>query len=165
MEVRLLSSALKIISLVIFMTPEKEKQQRKELREKRNKNRAKKTWLIFGIIFLVLFAGRSVWGVIGVVIPYSEGERIVKIIKVANKGLIWKTWEAEGVLTQGNFSVTYVWSFSIDDWDPNKEELVKDIHRAFENGQTVIIKYDQRAGSVPWRSKTTYFIKEVRFQE
>ncbi|MEI6660243.1 MAG: hypothetical protein WCK91_02365 [bacterium] len=85
-------------------------------------------------------------------------------MELSEKGLIWKTWEAEGVLTQGNFSVTYIWSFSVDNQDPNKEKLVNDIKTAFENGQTVKIHYDQRAGSVPWRSGTTYFAKEIRFQ-
>lgn len=113
--------------------------------------------------FFLLIFGKFIWGIIGVNISYSEGERIVKIIKLAEKGLIWKTREVEGVLSQGNFAVTYVWAFSVDNWDPNKEKLVNGIRTAFENDQTVKIKYDQRAGSVPWRSGTTYFVKELGF--
>lgn len=146
------------------MTTEEEKQRNREAYRKRMKSRTMKTWIILGVILFLFIFGRSIWGLIGVNIPYSEGERTIKIIKLAKKGLIWKTWEAEGVLTQGNFSVTYIWNFSVDNWDPNKEKLLNDLRAAFENGQTVKIRYDQRAGSVPWRSGTSYFVKEVRFQ-
>lgn len=146
------------------MLTEAEKQHNREAYREKMKKRAKKVWIVLGIIFFLLIFGRSIWGAVGVNIHYSDGERTVKIIKLAEKGLIWKTWEAEGVLTQGNFAVTYIWSFSIDNWDPNREKLLNDVRTAFENGQTVKIKYDQRAGSVPWRSGTTYFVKEIRFQ-
>ena len=112
---------------------------------------------------MLAFLVKPIWGLIGVNIQYGDGERVVKIIQLSEKGLFWKTWEAEGVLTQGNVSVTYIWRFSVDDWDPNKEKLVNDLKRAFESGETVKIKYDQRAGMVPWRSHTTYFAKEIRF--
>ena len=146
------------------MTTEEEKQRNREEYRKKMKSKAKKTWIILGVVVFLLIFGRSIWGIIGVNIPYSEGERTVKVIKLSERGLIWKTWEAEGVLTQGNFAVTYIWTFSVDDWDPNKEKLVNDIKTAFENGQTVKIRYDQRAGSVPWRSSTPYFVKEIRFE-
>ncbi len=51
----------------------------------------------------------------------------------------------------------------MDNWDPNKERLVNDLKAAFENGQTIKVRYEQRAGMVPWRAQTTYFVKEIRF--
>lgn len=146
------------------MTTEEEKKRNQEEYRKKMRSSAKKTWIVLGIILLLVIFGRSIWGIVGVNIPYGDGERTVKVIKLSKKGLIWKTWEVEGVLTQGNFAVTYVWSFSVDNWDSGKDKLVNDIRAAFENGQTVKVKYEQRAGSVPWRSGTTYFVKEVRFQ-
>jgi hypothetical protein len=142
---------------------EQEKQRNREEYRKKMKKRAKKAWTVLGIIFFLLIFWGSIWGVIGVNIHYSDGERTVKIIKLSEKGFIWKTWEGEGVLAQEGFAVTYIWSFSVDNWDPNKQQLINDIKTAFETGQTVKIKYDQRAGSVPWRSETAYFVKEVRF--
>lgn len=147
------------------MLTEEEKQHNREEYRKRMKKRVKKVWIILGILFFLLIFGRSIWGIIGVNIHYSDGERTVKIIKLAERGLIWKTWEIEGVLAQEGFAVTYVWSFSVDNWDPDKAQLINYIRTAFENGQTVKVKYDQRAGSVPWRSETTYFVKEVRFHK
>lgn len=143
---------------------EEQKQINREKYRKKIKSRTKKTWIIIGIILFLLIFGHSIWGLIGVYIPYSDGERSINVIKVSEKGLIWKTWEAEGVLSQKGFSVTYVWSFSIDNNDPNKEELLQKLQRAFETGQTVKVKYKQMAGTVPWRGKTSYFIKEIRFE-
>lgn len=143
---------------------EEQKQINREEYRKKTKSRAKKTWIIIGIIFFLLIFSRSIWGLIGVHIPYSDGERSINVIKVSEKGLIWKTWEGEGVLSQKGFSVTYVWSFSIDYNDPNKEQLLQKLQAAFETGQTVKVKYKQMAGTVPWRGKTSYFIKEIRFE-
>lgn len=145
------------------LTEEQKQKNREEYRIKaKKKNRI--TWIGLGVIIFLLILGKSLWGLIGVYIPYSEGERSVVVIKVADKGLIWKTFEGEAVLSQKGFSVTYVWNFSIDNSDPDKEKLLQQLQAAFETGQTVKIKYQQMAGAVPWRGKTSYFIKEIRFE-
>jgi len=146
------------------MTTEEQKEIKKQANRERMKKNAKKIKISILIILLLIPFGKSIQGVVGVNLRYSEGERIVKIIRLSNKGLIWKTWEAEGVLTQGNFAVTYVWEFSIDNQDPNRDILLEKLSNAFENGLTVKINYDQRAGNVPWRSKTPYFVREIRPQ-
>ncbi len=146
---------------------EEQKQKNREDYQKKVKGRNKKAWIILVIVFLgilVIFpVGKFIWGLVGIHIPYSDGERSISVIKIAEKGLIWRTIEAEGVLSQKGFSVTYVWSFSIDNNDPNKEDLLKKLQTAFETGQTVKVRYEQMAGTVPWRGKTSYFIKEIRF--
>ncbi|OGK21260.1 hypothetical protein A3C23_01980 [Candidatus Roizmanbacteria bacterium RIFCSPHIGHO2_02_FULL_37_13b] len=134
------------------MLSDVEKQHNRESYRKRMALRDKKLIIFLLALPLLIFSGRFMWGVIGVNIPYSEGERTVKIIKVAKTGVFWKTWEAEGVLTQDNFAVTYLWKFSVDNNEVDKEKLINEIKTAFENGQTVKIRYDQRVGSVPWRS-------------
>lgn len=116
----------------------------------------------FVLFFLIIFGG-NIWGIVGINFHYSDGERSVKIIKLSEKGLIWKTWEAEGVLTQGNVATTYVWEFSVDNKDSNKIEIIKEIKKAFEDGETVKVHYEQRAGSAPWRGETSYFAKEIQF--
>src|SRR3989338_6469908 len=140
---------------------EEEKQKNRQEYQRKVKIKNLKAWIIIVGIFLGFFillpVGKLLWGVIGIHLNYSEGERSVNIIKIAEKGLIWKTWEGEGVLGQQGFSVTYVWSFSIDSNDPEKEELLQKLRTAFETGQTVKIRYIQMAGTVPWRGKTPYF--------
>ena len=139
-----------------------QKAKYREMNRERSKKYVKIIWVGFGLFFFATFFGRTVWGPIGVHIQYSEGERKVQIVKVTTKGLFWKTYELEGIIAPGRgIATTYVWDFSIDNADPHKDELFQKINNAFQNGITVKVKYDQRAGSVPWRSKTTYFAKEV----
>ena len=152
-----------------MLTDEEKKHNRDERQKKVKKQQrlAKRIAILLIIIMpLTLIFGRFLWGPIGVNILYSAGERYATIIKLSNKGLIWRTWECEAVLsTKAGFSATYVWSFSIDDNDSNRDHLVESSRHAFETGRPVKIRYVQMAGSVPWRSKTAYFIKEIRFSD
>jgi hypothetical protein len=144
------------------MLTEEEKAKKKEEYRERMKRRGKIIWFVFGGFFFFLIFGRVLWGPIGVNILYSEGERKVQIVKIASRGLIWKTWEIQGIMAPGHgIATTYVWSFSIDNADPRKNELLQKINNAYDAGRTVNIRYEQKAGSVPWRSKTTYFAKEI----
>lgn len=145
------------------MLSEKEKKRNREVYQEKKKKMTKKTLAILGVIFFLLIFGERLWGLIGVNIFFSGGVRSVRIIKISEQGFIWKTWEIEGILAQGNSSTPYRWEFSIDNWDPNKEQILKDIKTAFSTGEMVQVHYNQRGGSVPWRSDTSYFAKQVRF--
>jgi len=145
------------------MLTEKEKKHNREDYQKKVKKQLKKTWAILGIILFVFIFGKFLWGLVGIYMPYSGGVRSVKIVKISERGLIWKTWEIEGILAQSGYTTPFRWEFSVDDLDANKENILNNIKTAFSTGQMVEIHYDQRAGSVPWRSKTTYFAKAVRF--
>jgi hypothetical protein len=114
-----------------------------------NRRMKRKALLVFIFIIFISIFGKDIWGVVGINIPYSRGERSVMIIKFSNKGMIWKTWEGEAVLSQKGFAVTYVWPFSIDENDVNKEEIINQVNEAFEKGVEVKIRYDQMAGTVP----------------
>ncbi len=144
------------------MLTEEEKTKKREVYHNRMKKQNKIAWLVLGTFFFLIFFGRALWGPIGVNIQYSEGERKVQIVKIASRGLIWKTWEVQGIMAPGHgIATTYVWNFSIDNMAPNREELLQKINSAYANGKTVNIIYEQKAGSVPWRSKTTYLVKDV----
>lgn len=150
------------------MTTPEEKEKNREEYERRKKRGWKKVLLGFlgflVVIFLLFPLMGFLWGTIGVNFQTSEGERVAKVIKISNRGLIWRTWEAEAVLTQGDLVSTYVWEFSIDAQDPEKGIRLDELRQAFENGKLVKITYEQRAGSVPWRSKTPYFLKGIRYE-
>ena len=148
------------------MLTEEEKARRKEESQKKAWKQLTKVYLVIGVIFFLLFFARTIWGPIGVNIPYSKGERKVQIVKIALKGLFWKTWEIQGIMAPGHgIAITYIWDFSIDNMDPQRDELLRKMNNAYANGSTVNIKYEQKAGSVPWRSKTTYFAKEIEIVE
>ncbi len=149
------------------MANEKQK-AREEYKERMKRKNRKAVWIMATIILLIILAKpilTFVWGPIGVNIDYSRGERTAMVIKISEKGLVWKTWEAEAVLSQKGFAVTYIWAFSIDNENPNKELLLQKLDGAFESGEVVKIDYVEKAGYVPWRSKTNYLIENIRFSE
>ncbi len=151
------------------MPSEEQKKKQKEEYRKKKRKRDVRAAIIVGAVLLLLIFGRFilpfVWGPIGVNIDYSRGERTAMIIKISEKGLIWKTLEAEAVLSQKGFAVTYIWPFSIDNADPNKGVLLEKLSRAFESGEVIKIDYVEKAGYVPWRSKTRYLVTDIRFSE
>ncbi|HLC78628.1 MAG TPA: hypothetical protein VJH92_05890 [Candidatus Nanoarchaeia archaeon] len=147
------------------MLTEDQKQRNREDYKKKRKKQAVIVWVILGLLFFLLFFGKYIWGIVGFYIPYSEGERVGTIVKLSNKGLIWKTWEGEMVVRRGYISYGDFWRFSIDNNDPQKDELVSDVWDAFNNGYTVQISYEQKAGIHVWRGKTAYLIKEVKIVE
>ena len=119
-----------------------------------------------GIIYLIgLFIAitlfRIIYGIIGIHIIYSEGERAGMIVKLSQKGLIWKTWEGEATVYQGGVATTYIWVFSIDNNDPNKQELLNKVQSAFQSGQPVKLIYQQTIATPPWRGTSTYFVKDL----
>src|SRR3989344_796001 len=141
------------------MNPEETKEKRREQYKTKQRKKLIISWIILGgILFLFIF-GWFIWGIIGVNIDYGHGERVGRIVKISEKGLIWKSWEVELVIAQqSGFMTTYVWKFSVDRKDLNKENLVQELHEAFYSSRLVRIGYEQKAGHVPWRGSTSYFI-------
>lgn len=127
-------------------------------------NKSKKEFLlVIGFLvafFVAIFSFGTLWNFVGYNFEYSQGERVGQVVKLSEKGLFWKTWEGAMGLTQSGAYVEY-WNFSVDARDPNKDELVKDLNEALFSGDLVKVNYEQRYGSVPWRSETPYWIKSV----
>lgn len=115
----------------------------------------------FIVMFLSVFSGGYVFGLIGYPIHYSDGDRVGQVVKFSDKGIFWKTWEGELALTQ---SLTNVgsWEFSINRTDPNQDQLVKEISSALSSGAVVEIHYDARYGALPWHGETSYFVTSVK---
>jgi len=123
-------------------------------------------WLIVLGIVLILLAvspiGSSVWGLFTFPIQYSEGDRVGQVVKLSEKGLIWKTWEGGMGLTQSGAYVEYS-NFSIDSRNPNRQEISDQLQRAYTSGELIKVHYDQRLGARPWRGKTTYLVSDIEF--
>jgi len=144
------------------MLSEEEKAKKREKYKAKQSKWNKIFWIGFILFWFLIFFGWFLWGIIGVNIDYSSGERVGRIIKFSEKGLIWKTWEMEMVMAQdGGFMTTYVWEFSVDRYDVNQANLTQELYDAFYYGSLVRVKYEQKAGHVPWRGDTSYFVKEV----
>jgi uncharacterized protein YxeA len=84
---------------------------------------------------------------------YSEGFRSGELIKISNKGVLFKTWEGE--LSQG-ISGAQIFSFSVMDSDDNVIADLKSLQ-----GEYVKVTYVERYKTFPWWGDTKYFIKAV----
>ena len=88
---------------------------------------------------------------------YSEGTRAGQLIKVARKGIVFKTYEGE--LNLGGLRVGQqvdalegnIWPFSVI-----KEEVMADIKKY--EGQRVKLRYKERYKSMPWQAKTNHIV-------
>lgn len=91
---------------------------------------------------------------------YSEGTRAGRLIKIANKGVVFKTNEGELNLgglrmdAQDDALEGNIWSFSVI-----KEEVLTEIKKY--EGRRIKLKYKQRYKSMPWQAKTDYIVVGV----
>ncbi len=119
------------------------------------------SWIIAVAVTIMVF--KLIFDIVGVHFTYSTGERAGLVVKVSEKGIIWKTWEGEATMYQGGVAATYIWSFTVDNQDPRKQEIIEKIQTAFQTGRPVKLIYLQTLGTPPWRGSSTYFIKDVVF--
>ena len=111
--------------------------------------------LISGTILLTLFAFYA---------NYSSGYRVGRIIKISEKGYIFKT--NEGQLNTGGFSegegdiTSSIWEFSVKLEDT---ELLEQIKQA--NESMVRLYYDEKFFTIPFLGDTKYFLTKVEIVE
>ena len=94
---------------------------------------------------------------------YSEGTRAGYLIKISNKGVVFKTYE--GQLNLGGFQsneqsgvIGNIWDFSV-----TKSDVYEDMQKY--EGKQVKLFYKQRYKPMPWQGKTEYFIYKVELIE
>ncbi len=85
---------------------------------------------------------------------YSEGYRSGKLVKISQRGIIFKTWE--GTLSQG-VSDELQFHFSVEGKNKEVIEQLKTLQ-----GRTVKLTYIERFGTFLWMGDTKYYIKEVK---
>ncbi|MFT4645780.1 MAG: hypothetical protein ACI8ZX_002199 [Planctomycetota bacterium] len=86
-------------------------------------------------------------------VPFSEGYRAGELIKISNKGVIFKTWEGE--ISQG-VSEAQIFEFSVQDNEETAIALLKDMQ-----GQQVKLTYIERYATFPWLGDTKYYVTKV----
>jgi len=114
-----------------------------------------KRFLIQFFLILVIFG--AAFYAFNYYVPYSEGFRTGKLIKLSRKGIIFKTWEGELSLGIGH---DQRWAFSIE---PSEKELLEKLKEY--QGKTVRISYVERFWRIPWLGDTKYFAKDVELLE
>jgi hypothetical protein len=115
-------------------------------------------WLLFLIVItLVVFIYFKYF------FTYSEGYRAGLLQKFSNKGIIFKTYEGEMILSSvaSNREVALAsekFLFSVTN---------KDIVRQFDTlqGRNVIVHYNEKKGILFWRGDTRYLVDSVKLRE
>ena len=108
---------------------------------------------IVGIVLLLIF-GTTSFFYFG---SFSIGDRAGVVIKISQRGYVFKTWEGEMNLNdQGNTIEKF--EFSVEN---DQEKVIKDLKDAALTGERIRISYIERYRTFSWRGDTKYFITEV----
>ena len=91
---------------------------------------------------------------------YSEGYRAGLLQKFSLKGNVFKTYEGEMILSsiQSNANVAIAsekFFFSVTD-----KTVALQLERI--QGQSIIIHYREKNGTLPWKGENNYFVDSVR---
>lgn len=109
--------------------------------------------IVTGTILVTLFA---------LFANYSNGYNVGRIIKISEKGYLFKT--NEGQLNTGGFSegdtASGIWNFSVKKEDA---ELLEQIKHA--NKSMVRLYYDEKFVIIPFLGDTKYFLTKVEVVE
>lgn len=115
-------------------------------------------WIIL-FIFLALVFGTLYYITFGY---YSEGKRGGFVVKLSNKGYVFKTQEGVlnvGGLYEGGGTLNATqWDFSVG--GDNKAAIEK-LEEAIKTGRRVSLTYEEKFFILPWNGDTKYFVTEV----
>ncbi len=116
----------------------------------------KRLFISFLILILISVAYVFICG-----ITYSTGTRTGIVIKLSQKGVLFKTYEGElnlGGISEGDGTImpTRIWNFSIE----KNNAIVYDSITQFQ-GKHVRLYYKEVLKSFFWQSETPYLIEKV----
>ncbi|MBS1544558.1 MAG: hypothetical protein JST14_13055 [Bacteroidetes bacterium] len=111
------------------------------------------TLVILGIaVFSFLY-----WG------TYETGIMAGKVLRISEKGLIFKTYEGKlnletfGAL-KGTSPIAESFDFSVE---TSNVEVIKTLQDVALSGERVNLHFKKRYAQFPWRGETRYFVTEV----
>lgn len=143
------------------LSPE-QKQKRAKFAVRDAKTR-RSSVLILVALFIVFIGWANIWKVVGLAgygYITSTGSRVGQVTQLSHSGVVWKTWEGTLALTQ-NGSVAENWLFSIDDFDPQRDQKVTQLKYAVDFGSVVKLSYEKHFGIQSWHAKTMYTITDI----
>jgi len=95
---------------------------------------------------------------------FSKGTRAGIIMKLSERGVMFKTWEGQmnletfGAVKDASNIVTETFTFSVE---PGNSELLKELNAAALSGERVNLNYIERYIQVAWRGDTKVFATGV----
>jgi len=116
----------------------------------------KRLFLIAIVIFTLVMAF-FYWG------TYENGVMAGKVLRISEKGLIFKTHEGKlslesfGAL-KGVSPVAETFDFSVED---SETEVIGQLTEVALSGERVNLHFKKRYMRFPWRGETKYFITQV----
>jgi len=95
---------------------------------------------------------------------YGEGDRVGKVMKISEKGVLFKTYEGQinmegfgAVKSENMFSQTFEFSVEKD-----RSDIIENLKTAMNNGKRVNIHYIERYWRIPWRGDSKHFVRGVK---
>ena len=126
-------------------------------RVKRTTKKIVRIFIITSIIVLIGGFSFLYWG------TYEDGVMAGKILRVSEKGVMFKTYEGKinletfGAL-RGASPIAESFDFSIE---KNDENLIKELETVSLSGERVNLYFVKRYVAFPWRGDTKYFATRV----
>lgn len=112
------------------------------------------------IAILIIVIGISAfffWG------TYEEGVMAGKVLRISQKGVIFKTYEGKlnletfGAL-KGASPIAESFDFSVES---NRKDLIKQLEEVALSGERINLHYKKRYMTFPWRGNTKYYATMV----
>lgn len=120
-------------------------------------------------ILIVVVIGLTAWILIGSYYifwaNYSDGYRIGTVIKLAKRGVVFKTYEGQlnleffpsGAKTnKKDDSQSNIWNFSV-----SNKSVAAEIETANDKGKRVKLYYDEKYYRLPWVGETKFVVNRV----
>jgi hypothetical protein len=105
------------------------------------------------IVFLVIFVYFKYF------FTYSEGYRAGLLQKFSNKGVIFKTYEGELILSSVSSTANVALASEKFIFSVNKKNV--SIQYDTLQGKNVIVHYIEKKGTVPWRGDSRYLVDSI----
>jgi hypothetical protein len=123
---------------------------------RKTKSFMKKLFLIVLLVALAVFAFLY-WG------TYETGVMAGKVVRVSEKGMIFKTFEGKlsletfGAL-KGTSPIAETFDFSVE---KSEDAVIQNLQQVALSGERVNLYFKKRYMTFPWRGDTNYFVTRV----
>lgn len=113
--------------------------------------------VILGLIVAIGVFSFMYWAV------YERGVMAGKILRISEKGIIFKTFEGKinletfGAL-KGTSPIAESFDFSVE---KDQDEVIKELQEVALSGERVNLYFIKRYGAFSWRGETRYFVYKV----
>jgi len=116
-----------------------------------------KRTVIIALLLFLAFCAFTYWG------KYEEGVMAGKVLRISQKGIIFKTYEGKlglesfGAL-KGTSPIAETFDFSVES---REKEVIKELEEVALTGERINLHFFKRYIAFPWRGNTKYFASKV----